>query len=125
MADANTKRSNHIFPLYLKAKAVALDESATGNLDVDTSYITFNADLTGDAGKVSLTLPDGKIPGQIMVLDVLASGADGDDYFEITITSALDDAHDVITLDAAAERATLLWNGEAWIILSLDGATVA
>ena len=123
MADANTNRKNHIFPLYLKADAVALTEASTGNLDVTTSYITFTADVSTNAGSVALTLPDGTIPGQIMVLNTVT--ADAADFFTITITSAIDDDHDQIILNADDEQATLLWNGEAWIIISLDGASIS
>jgi hypothetical protein len=123
MADANTNRKNHIFPLYLKADSVALTEAATGSLDVTTSYITFTADVSTNAGNVGLILPDGTIPGQIMVLNTVT--ADAGDFFTITITSALDANHDQIVLNADDEQATLLWNGEAWIVLSLDGATIS
>lgn len=123
MADANTNRKNHIFPLYLKADAVALTEAATGDLDVTTSYITFTADVSTNAGSVALDLPDGTIPGQIMVLNTVT--ADAGDFFTITIVSAIDSDHDEIVLNADDEQATLLWNGEAWIVLSLDGATIS
>ena len=123
MADANTNRKNHIFPLYLKADSVALTQAATGSLDVTTSYITFTADVSTNAGNVALTLPDGTIPGQIMVLNTVT--ADAGDFFTITITSAIDSNHDEIVLNADDEQATLLWNGEAWIVLSLDGATIS
>ena len=123
MADANTNRKNHIFPLYLKADAVALTQAATGDLDVTTSYITFTADVSTNAGSVALNLPDGTIPGQIMVLNTVT--ADTGDFFTIGITSAIDADHNEIVLNADDEQATLLWNGEAWIVLSLDGATIS
>lgn len=124
MADANTDRSNHVFPLWLKGKSVTLDEGAT-EIPLDTSMIFFNADLGTDAGNVALTLDDGTIPGQIMKFEVLANGADAGDYFTVTITSAIDDSHDQIIFNAAAEEALCLWNGEAWIIVEHDGATVS
>jgi hypothetical protein len=124
MADANTDRSNHVFPLWLKGKAVTLDEDAT-KIPLDTSMIFFNADLTANGGNVALTLDDGTIPGQLMKFEVVASGADGGDYFTVTITSAIDDSHDQILFNAAAEEALCLWNGEAWIIVEHDGATVS
>jgi len=123
MADANTNRKNHVFPLYLKADSVALTEAATGNLDVTTSYITFTADTATDAGSVALTLPDGTIPGQVMVLNTVT--ADAGDYFTISITSAIDADHDQLVFDADDEQATLLWNGEAWIVIGLSGASIS
>ena len=124
MADANTNRSNHIFPLWLKGASVTLTHTAT-SIPLDTSMIFFNADLSTNAGNVALTLDDGTIPGQLMKFEVVATGADGGDFFTVTITSAIDEDHDEIVFNAAAEEALCLWNGEAWIILEHDGATVS
>lgn len=124
MADANTDRSNHIFPLWLRGKSVTLDEGAT-SIPLTTSMVFFNADLSTNAGSVALDLKDGTTPGQLMKFEVLANGADAGDFFTVSITSAIDASHDQIVFNAAAEEALCLWNGEAWIILEHDGATVS
>jgi hypothetical protein len=124
MADANTTRKNHVFPVWLSGASQTLTHAAT-SIPTGTSMIFFNADLSTDAGNVALTLDDGTVPGALLKFEVLASGADTGDFFTVTITSAIDSDHDAIVFNAAAEEATLLWNGEAWIILSLVGATVS
>lgn len=121
MAVANTNRDNHVFPLYLKADSFTVNDSSEDiTLPVDTSLLIFNMDGNGDN---AVLLPDGTIPGQIMVLWTLL--ADGTNYATVTVSTAANADFDTITLDAVNETATLIWNGEAWALLAFQGATVA
>ena len=119
MADANTKRDSHIFPIYLKGQAVELGNSDDGDLPVDTSFINFNI-TAGGANPFKLV--DGTIPGQIIVLH--AQAASSTHMANITVESALGVGLDLdnFQLQAAGESVTLIWNGEAWAPIASNAA---
>jgi len=121
MAVKNTNRDNHVFPLWLKADSfTVVDDAEDIVLPVDTSLLIFNMDGNGNN---ACTLPDGTIPGQIMTMWTLA--ADGTNYATVTITTPANADFDSITLNAANETASFIWNGEAWAIFAFSGATPA
>jgi hypothetical protein len=122
MPAANTNRKNHIFPLYLKNDSVTIEDSATANvvLPVDTSFIKFVID--GNTNN-TFTLPNGTVEGQMMML--WAETASATHFATITITTVVDEGYDTVTLNLADEHITLMWNGEAWALISFAGATFA
>jgi hypothetical protein len=121
MAVANTNRTNHVFPLWLKADSFTVEDAATDiTLPVDTSLLIFDIDGNTDN---ACTLPDGTIPGQIMTLWALA--ASGTNYATVTVSTPANADFDTIVLNAANETATLIWNGEAWALIAFQGATVS
>ena len=90
--------------------------AAAGDIPVSTSLVKLNPGATD----VSYTLPDGTIPGQVMVLlNVNASNNDAN----VDVTSAFDAEYDDISLDSNNASATLVWNGSAWVLVA--GAVAA
>ena len=125
MAVVNKDRKNHVFAVWLKADAAVIEDKATTAqtpiiLPVDTSLVIF--DLDGNGNNLC-TLPDGEVPGQIIVLR--AEAASGTNKATITVTSVTNDDYDTITVDAIGETATLLWNGEAWTLIASRTASIA
>lgn len=121
MAAVNTNRKNHIFPLYLKADVATIEDAAGAQtLPVDTSFIKLVID--GNTNN-ALTLPDGTIPGQMLM--IWAETADATNYATVNISTVVDAGYDVVTLNANDEHITLMWNGEAWALISFAGATFA
>jgi len=119
MAAVNTNKKNHIFPLYLKADVATIEDAATAQtLPVDTSFIKLVID--GNTNN-ALTLPNGGVPGQMLM--IWAETADATHYATLTISTVVDGGYDVVTLNAADEHITLMWNGEAWALVSFAGAT--
>jgi len=103
---------DHIFPLFLDAPAVTT--ALAGALPVTTSY-NIVAPATAD---VAYTVPDGTIPGQMMV--IIASTAND---ANITFDTAFNAAAKVVSLDNAGEQVTAMWNDSAWVIFSGEEAT--
>lgn len=121
MAAVNTDRENHVFPLFLKAKAVTVvDDSSDITLSVDTSTNVLDIDGNTDNG---ITLPDGKIVGQVMTVYMKAGSAT--DFATVTITNAVDAAYDSIKLAGEGEYFTCIWNGEAWGLISASTSGIA
>jgi hypothetical protein len=121
MAAVNTERDNHVFPLFLKAKSVTVDDSASDiTLSVDTSTNILNIDGNTNNG---ITLPDGKIVGQVMTVYMKAGSSTN--FATVTITSAVDAAYDSIKLAGEGEYFTCIWNGEAWGLVSAATSGIA
>ena len=121
MAAVNTERDNHVFPLFLKAKSVTVDDSASDiTLSVDTSTNILNIDGNTNNG---ITLPDGKIVGQVMTVYMKAGSSIN--FATVTITSAVDAAYDSIKLAGEGEYFTCIWNGEAWGLVSAATSGIA
>lgn len=97
----------HVFPLLLNA---AEQTKTTGNLPVDTSYVQVNPASDGE----SFTLPDGTIPGQIMTIINISASNDA----EIAVTTPFSDEYETIDLTTDKAHASLIWNGEKWVVLA-------
>lgn len=107
-----TQVNKHVFPLFLDAAPEMV--AAAGDLPVTTSFIK----LEPASGDVEYDVPDGTIPGQILVCFNNSSNDSN-----ITITTPLDADAAEITLDAQGNTCTLIWNGSAWAVLNGIGAT--
>lgn len=112
MAAVDKARSNHVFPIYLDA--AKRTQTAAAALKVDTSYYEL-IPTTGNNGDVSYTLPDGKIPGQLMI--IVNRTADSSDAI-VTVDTGINDDTDRFHLNDLADSITLMWIGNAWICLS-------
>ena len=119
MAAVNTNRKNHVFPLYLKADVATIEDAATAQtLPVDTSFIKLVIDGNNNN---ALTLPNGEVPGQMLM--IWAETASATHYATLTISTYVDAGYDAVLLNAPDEHITLMWNGEAWALVSFAGAT--
>ena len=107
-----TQVNKHVFPLFLDAAPETV--TVTGDLPVTTSFIK----LQPTSGDVDYAVPDGTIPGQILVC---FNNTINDS--NITITTPLDADAKTITLDGVGNTCTLMWNGSAWAVLNGIGAT--
>ena len=114
MGLVNTESENHVFPLYLKAPAVELNDDSTPALPLDTSLIVFDID---SGGTQSFTLADGTIPGQILTM-IMEGGTSSNDVV-VTIATYVFADFVKVKLDLTDESCTLIWNGEAWAPLAL------
>ena len=117
MAEKNESRSNHIFPLYLKAEAVTLTASDDGPVPLNTSTVIFNM---AAGGANAFSVGAGSIPGQLLVL--YAAASNGTNYAVVSVGNAVDASYDAIVLAAADASATLMWTGEAWALISSAAA---
>lgn len=97
----------HVFPLFLDAAAQLI--VSAGALPVTTSLVR----VSPTSGDVSYTVPDGTIPGQMLVIINEASGNDAN----ITFTTPMVAAADVVALDNTREQVTAMWNGTGWVII--------
>ena len=104
----------HVFPLFLDAASVTV---ASGNLDVTTSFCKLEPATDG----VAFTLPDGTIPGQVMVCFNNTASNDAD----ITVTTPLDSDAASVSLDTLGTSCSFIWTGSAWAVLGAVGATSA
>lgn len=107
-----TQINKHVFPLFLDADPETI--TAAGALPVTTSFIK----LEPASADVSYSIPNGTIPGQVLVC--FNNSANDSN---ITITTPLDADAASITLDAQGNTCTLMWNGSAWAVLNGIGAT--
>jgi len=100
----------NIIPIFLDA-AVSNYTATSGALPVTTSYVTIS-----NAAAVSVTLPDGTIPGQLLTILSLGAGSKG-----ITVNSPLSTDANNITLSAAGMSVLLMWNGTKWVTIMAEG----
>lgn len=114
MGLVNSKRENHVFPLYLKGAAVELNDDSTPALPIDTSLIVFDIN---SGGTQSFTLADGTVPGQILTM-IMEGGSASNDVV-VAIASYVFADFVKVKLDLTDESCTLIWNGEAWAPLAL------
>ena len=111
MSKSTQKR---VFPILLDADSAEL--TAAGTIKVDTSYTILNA----SGADTAITLPDGTIPGQVMIImNKHASGTP-----KVTITTPTLSIAKTASLDTQGSQVTCVWTGSGWSIISGEATTI-